>query len=100
MLLLAGRDIGIDRVSRLAARRQILQVLLRAIATVGQEACGSLSALLLDHLHHRFDFAVYRWPPASRSAPRLTATPAPLPPAHCSLAPDRRCPSSGATPGR
>src|ERR1700681_3428232 len=45
-------------------------------------------------------FAVYRWPPASRSAPRLTATPAPLPPAHCSLAPDRRCPASGAIPGR
>src|SRR5216684_3550727 len=55
MLLLAGRDIGLDRVSRLAGSRQILQVLLRAISTVGQEAGGSLSALLLDHLHHWFD---------------------------------------------
>jgi hypothetical protein len=36
MLLLAGRDIAIDRVSRLTESRQILQVLLRAIATVGE----------------------------------------------------------------
>ncbi len=55
MLLLAGRDIGIDGLSRLAGSRQIRQVFLRTIATVGQEAGGSLPALLLDHLNHRFD---------------------------------------------
>jgi hypothetical protein len=53
MLQLAGRDIGGDLVSRLVGSRQILEVLLRAISTVGQERSGSLSALVLDHLHHR-----------------------------------------------
>ena len=52
MLLLAGRDIVIDRVSLLADSRQILQILLRSIATVGQEADGSLSALLPEHPPH------------------------------------------------
>jgi recombinase len=48
-------NMAMTPVSRRRHDRQILQVLLRAISTVGQEAGGSLSALLLDHLHHWFD---------------------------------------------
>src|ERR1700730_5514122 len=100
MLLLAGRDIGFDRVSRLTDSRQIRQVLLRAIATVGQEAGRVAVRSVARSPAPSVRVALCRWPPASRSAPRLTATPAPLQPAHCSLAPDRRCAASGATPGR
>jgi hypothetical protein len=40
---------------RLTNSRQIRQVLFPAIATVGQDAGGSLSAPSLDHLHHWFE---------------------------------------------
>src|SRR5579862_7775270 len=53
MLLLACRDEALHLTFRLIGRFQVLQILFRAIAVVGQDRSRTLPRLLLDDFHHR-----------------------------------------------